>query len=640
MKETIGKMVRVNLTSGEILEESAKQYEERFFGGRGVGAWILFHEMGTGTDPLDPESMLIFCTGPLTGTSFPGASRLSIESKNCSTNGVNWANFGGYFGAELKRAGWSYILVEGKAERPIYLSIQDEKVTVRSAAHLWGADAWETEKIIHSDLQDPHVKVAAIGAAGENQVPMAIIVTNQTRAAGSGGVGAIMGSKNLKAIAVRGSGTTPVADAGRFQAVVKRVNEKLEGSEITKAMRELGTFGSLITPVNNLCGYPFRNTQDDHFEDVENSPVGLAKWKKTGEHRNTCFGCPIQCARSIMEAAEGPYEGLKIGIPENNTFYGFAARLNMSSPSNILKVYELISRHGLDNDQVAVAISWAFECYERGILTTEDTDGLELTWGNDLAVIALVRKIVHQEGFGKLLGQGSKKASEVIGKGSEYYSTALKGQDNLDALRACKGWGFGNVVSLRGGRHLDGAPSTEFFTMFPAEVSEKLFGVSTAYMPTEYEGKGKLVAWFSHFKAAIDALGACYFTSWWTSPEFCGPDEYAEALSAAGGREISREELMKVGQRIYNVEKAFNTLHAGFSRGDDYPPQIYMKEPIKSGMYKGELISEEGHEKMLNEFYEVNGWDKKTGWQTKVTLDEVGLPEVAARLKERSRLLE
>lgn len=631
-----GKIVRVNLTTRKISEESAEKYEERFIGGRGVSAWILFNEMSPHTKPLDPESILVFGAGPLTGTNFPGAARLNIESKNCATNGINWSNLGGYFGSELKKAGWSYIIIEGKSERPVYLFIRNEMVEVKSAAHIWGADVWESEDLIRSEQHDPLIKVATIGTAGENLVPMAILVTNQTRAAGSGGIGAIMGSKNLKAIAVRGSKKAPLAYPDRFKALVKKVLSRLENSELTKALREYGTFGSLITPVNNLCAYPFRNTQDDHFKNIENSSVGLSQWKKTGEHRSTCYGCPIQCARDVMEANEGPYRGLKVGIPENNTFYAFATRLNMRSPSNILKVFEMISRHGLDNDQVSVALSWAFECYEKGILTQADTDGLDLTWGNDAAVIALIRKIVTREGFGGLLGEGSKKASEIIGKGSDYYCTALKGQDNLDALRACKGWGFGNVVSLRGGRHLDGAPCTEFFPQIPAEVSEKLFGVSTAYSPTVYDGKGNLVTWFSHFKAAVDSLGACYFTSWWLSPEFCGPEEYAEALSAASGREISGQQLMERGRRIYNVEKAFNTLHAGFTRKDDYPPRIYMEQPIKTGMHKGELITKEGHEMMLDEFYKANGWDKQTSWPKTETLEKIGLPEVASKLLGKS----
>ncbi|MFH0813882.1 MAG: aldehyde ferredoxin oxidoreductase C-terminal domain-containing protein, partial [Pseudomonadota bacterium] len=348
---------------------------------------------------------------------------------------------------------------------------------------------------------------------------------------------------------------------------------------------------------------------------------------------------PIQCDRLVVEADEGPYKGVNVPLPHSNTQYAFGCRVDMRSPSNIIKAYELISRYGLDNDQTAVAIAWAFECYEKGILTKADTDGLNLTWGNDAAVIALIRKIATRNGFGRLLGEGTRKASEVTGKGSDYYCTALKGQDNLDAIRSCKGWSLGELVSLRGGRHLDGCPTTEFFPGTPPELGEKLFGVPTAFTPTTYEGKGRLVSWFSRFKAAIDSLGVCYFTSWWLTPEFCGPEDYADALSAATGREISGDELMRIGQRIHNVEKAFNTLHAGFTRKDDVPPLIYMKEPIKHGPYKGELITQEGLDTMLDEYYETNGWDKKTSWQIKETLETLGLPEVMERLREASKLV-
>jgi len=632
-----GKLLRVNLTTGKVSEESAAEFEERFIGGRGVGAWILFNEMKTETKPLDPESIMAFSAGPLTGTDFPGAGRLSIESKNCNTKGVNWTNMGGYFGSELKKAGWSYVILEGKAETPVYLSIQDDKVAIRDAAHLWGADVWDTENIIRAEGDAP-LQIASIGIAGENLVPMAIVVTNRARAAGSGGVGAIMGSKNLKAIAVKGTKEVPVADAARLEALVEKITPRLMNSELIKAFRAVGTVGAYETHGNNAGIFPYRNTQDDFYPNIESSGIAFSNWKKTGEYQETCALCPIQCDRHILEADEEPYKGVKTQIPNSNTQYAFGSRVDMRSPSNIMKAYELISRYGLDNDQVAVAISWAFECYDKGLLTKGDTDGLDLTWGNDAAAIALIRKIATRDGFGRLLGEGSKKAAEAIGKGSEYYSINLKGQDNLDGIRACKGWSLGETVSLRGGRHLDGSPTTEFSPQVPPEVGEQLYGVPTAFEPTTYDGKGKLVSWYTRFKAAVDALGVCYFTSWWLSPEFCGPDDYAEAFSAVTGKEISGEQLMEVGRRIYNVEKAFNTLHAGFTRKDDYPPEIYMKEPIKAGPYQGELITQKGQDKMLDEYYEVHGWDKRTGWQLRETLDSLGLSEVVEKLQGASKL--
>jgi aldehyde:ferredoxin oxidoreductase len=256
-----------------------------------------------------------------------------------------------------------------------------------------------------------------------------------------------------------------------------------------------------------------------------------------------------------------------------------------------------------------------------------------------MAVLSLIRKIAYNDGIGALLSKGCKKASEVVGNGSDYYCIHLKGQDNLDALRALKAWGFGNVASLRGGRHLDGAPTTEFFPDIAPEVGEKLFDVRTAFEPTTYEGKGKLVAWTSHFKSAVDTTGVCYFGTYWGSIEHMDPEDFAEALSAATGREISAEEFLKVGKRNLNIEKAFNTLHRGFTRKDDYPPSIYMKEPIKTGQFKGELITQEGQDQMLDEFYDMNGWDKETSWQHAENLLELSLPEVSTKLKEANKLV-
>jgi len=634
-----GKILRVNLTTGVLCQENAQKYEERFIGARGVNSWIVFNETNPKTKPLDPENVVAIGAGPLAGTTFRQSSRTAISSKNCLTNGINFSNAGGFFGPELRHAGWSNIVITGKSVKPVYLYVKDSHVELRDASGLWGKDIWETEDAIRQDLGDPYVQLLTIGPCGENLVPMAIVVITRTRSAASGGLGAIMGSKNLKAIAVRGTGETEIADPDRFKIITDRVYHKLEKSNLTKLFRQGGNFEGYIESMNSLCVYPYRNTEDDHYPDIDESPIARAKWKRSKETWDAEWNSFTHYGSIVYEADEEPYKGLTIIQPQNNTFYTYATRLDIRSPSAILKIFELVSRYGLDQDQAGVAISWAFECYEKGILTKEDTGGLDLTWGNHEAVIELIEQIVKAEGFGKLLGQGTKRASEVIGKGSDYYSTALKGQDNLDALRALKAWGFGNVVSLRGGRHLDGAPTTEFSPSSPPDVLEKLFGVRTACEPTTYEGKGKLVAWTSWFKAALDTTGADVFTSCWMSVEHCGPADYAEALSAATGRDISSDRFMEIGRRIHNVEKAFNTLHVGFTRKDDYPPLIYMKEPVKSGQFKGELITREGHDRMLDEYYEASGWDRKTSWQSEQNLVKLGLSDVAERLREAGRLL-
>ena len=636
----VGKILRVNLSTQTLSEENAERYEERFIGGRGVNAWIVFSEVKPETKPLDPANVVAIGAGPLAGSVFPCSGYTSIETKNLNTGGITWTHSGGHFASELRHAGWSNIIISGKSEKPVYLYINDGHAELRDAFSVWDKDIWETQDAIIEELGNPGLRFASIGTAGTNKVPAACVITDKTRACGSGGVGAILGSKNLKCVAVRGTGETTIADPKRFTLVAKKLWNRLANSEPAKVMGVTGTLGPLINLQNDAATFPFRNTQDDHYLDVDKSSVAYSRWNRIDEKYDGCYNCPLGCGSDMYEVNEGPYKGLKINGPENNTFYAFGSRLNMSSPSNILKVFELVSRYGLDQDIAGVSIAWAFECYERGIINKEDTDGLDLTWGNDEAVIQLIHKIAKRDGFGKLLGEGTKKASEIIGKGSYYYSTHLKGQDNLDALRACKAWGFGNITSLRGGRHLDGAPLSELQGI-PPELGQKLFGIPTAGEPTTYEGKGELVAWHTRYKAAIDTLGVCYFSSLWSDPQDgITADEYAEAVSAATGREISGEEFMEIGDRIHNVEKAFNTIHAEFTRKDDDPPLVYMKEPVKTGKYKGQLITRVGHDKMLDDFYTAKGWDRTTSWQLKGTLDKLGLPDVVERLQLASKLFE
>jgi len=630
-----GKISRVDLTHGVISQESAEKYEERFIGARGINSFIVFNEVKPETNALDPENVVAVGAGPLGGTAFRQTGRVAISSKNVRTGGINFTNAGGLFGSELRHAGWGNIVITGKSEEPVYLYIKDDHVELRDASHLWGKDVWETEDALRQELGDPEVQTLTIGPAGENLIPMAMTVVTRTHAPSSGGVGAIFGSKNLKAIAVRGSGETRIADPARFKAIADKVYDKLESSEFTKGARELGCFGLYIHAYNDLCAYPYRNTYDDVYPDVDNSPIAYPKWGIAKEKWNSDWNNFMHYGDIVFEATEGPYKGTKVVQPQNNTFFTYGTGLDLRSPSSIIKIFELISRYGLDQDGPGVAMMWAYECFERGILTKEDTGGLDLTWGNDEAAIQLVHQIAKGEGFGKLLGQGCMSASQVIGKGSDYYCRAIKGQENLDTLRSLKAYSFGCCTSLRGGRHLDGSPTTEFFPQTPPEVPEKLLGIPTACEPITYEGKGKLTAWFARFKAALDTTGACYFTSYWGSLDHCGPAEYAEALSAATGREI----FMNIGWRIHNVEKAFNTIHAGFTRKDDYPPPVYMREPIKSGIYKGELMTMEGFNKMLDEYYEGLGWDRKTSWQTEKNVLKAGLPEVAKRLREAGRLL-
>jgi len=642
----VGRIARINLTTGEQSQEETKSYSDRFLGGRGINSWILFNELIPGVKPLDPENLLIFGAGPLGGTKAPCSGFVSIGSMNVFTGGVNFSHAGGHFSPAMKCAGFDHLVISGRSKEPAYLYLHDGRIEIRDATQLWGKTVWEAREIIKRELGEEGLQFATIGPAGENLVKGGIIITDETRAAAGGGLGAVMGSKNLKAVVARGTEEIPIGRPQEFGEAVRQAMAKIEASDYVKSMKEKGTHGVYTAYMNELCVIPVRNVQDDHWDPAKMERLdypalveGKGNMVKTQERFRCCFNCPIQCGFIVYEVTSGPYAGLKLNTFEANTSFTFGSRCDLDDPAAILKIFEQISLLGLDNDFTGVVISWAQDCFDRGILTRDDTDGLDLTWGNASAVVELVKKIAYREGFGDLLARGVREASEEIGKGSDHIAIHIKGQDNVDCLRAFKGWALGNVVSVRGGRHLDGAPTTEFVRL-PPEVGEKIYGVPTAGDPSAYEGKGRLVSWTSAYKAVVDSLGLCYFTSLWGSENLCSPEDYAKMLSGAIGQDISAEALLRKGRQIHNVEKAFNTLHKGFTRKDDMPPRIFMEEPIKSGKAKGEKLERQEWDGMLDEFYEANKWDKKSGWQTRETLKELDLDDVYAKLEEYDRVPE
>lgn len=324
---------------------------------------------------------------------------------------------------------------------------------------------------------------------------------------------------------------------------------------------------------------------------------------------------------------------------EASSAYSFGSRLDIDYFPGILKAFAQVNDLGLDESSCGVVISWAFECFQRGIISKEDTGGCELSWGDHQVLNDLIRKIAYREGFGDLLAEGVMRASRKIGKGSEYYAPHVKGQDITDSIRSAKGWALGIVTATRSGRHNNGSPATEFQCL-PPEVGQAVFGAPSAGDGRKYEGKAELVYWHEQFKASVDMLGVCYNTSRWANPTLLGPDDYAQLLSAATGRRVSGEELIRMGLKVHNIEKAINTIHAGFERKDDMPPRIFMEEPVKSGAMKGERLDKEKWDEMLNEYYRLHGWDLQTGWQKKDILMDLGLHVVTERLKAKGRLIE
>ncbi len=630
-----GKILRVNLSSEKITIEPITKYTTRFLGGRGINQWILYNEVKPGIWPFDPANRLVFGTGVLVGTPAPGACRYTVDSKNVYTGGVGSANSGGHFGPELKFAGYDHVVIQGRSRKPCYLWIDDDKVEVKNAEHLWGKTTWETDDLIREELKDDDIQLADIGPAGENLVRAACIINNGARAAGRCGLGAVMGSKNLKAIAVRGTGAIEVAEPQRFMKLAEELLEKINNAPRMDFFKPYGTMTVAQHDNDNWSGCPVRNFQDGYWEKSKNMRCEDLV-KRFSKRSLGCFSCPISCSHWLSIPA-GEFKGVSGEGFDTNTINNFGYKLNINSWPAIIKAHVLCSQYGLDVDNTAGSIAWAMECYQRGILTKEDTDGLELEWGNYKAVLELIKKIAMREGVGNLLAEGSKRASDKIGRGSQKYAMHIKEQDLYETLRYRKGWALGVIVSPRGGGHLRGAPAFEG-NVSPGEA-EKYYGVRTAADRKAYEGKAKIVTWMENFKAVLDSVGICSLLSWWKSPHLIGPEDVASLLEAATGRHVDVQEIMKIGERIHNVEKAIN-VRVGMKRKDDSPPDRFFKEPIKSGPGKGDILERDKFEKMLDEYYELRGWDKRTGLPTRSTLEGLGLKEVADELEKYGKIAE
>lgn len=620
-----GKILRVDLTSGKISTESTGKYAKEFLGGRGINSWILLSETTQDTKAFDPENRLIFGTGPFVGTVVPAACRCTVTSLNALSGGHGDSNFGGHFSAELKFAGYDHVIFQGRAEHPVYLWIDDDKVKLRDARSIRAATTFETDQVIKQELGDHDIQIACIGPAGENLIPFASIhATSATRASGRCGVGAVMGSKNLKGVAVRGSGLVKVAEPERLFALVDRIHSYVANSSWGKARGEKGGL-AVFEGYKNLGLLPVKNFQDYHFEEADK--IGFEAFKPYFRRHASCFSCPVYCDKCYKIGDGMPWAGTWV-YDVHVAPSMFFANLLIPDVNAVIKGFSLLNGYGMDEYDAFYSIAWAIECYDRGILTKQDTDDLELRWGDAPLVLELIRRIAYREGnLGKLLSKGVAEASRQIGKGSEKYAMQMKGMAADDTKPI--GWGLGVSVSTRGPGHLHGALTTEIHRISPEEA-EKAYGSRYAADPTVYEDKARLVVDMEHTRAITDCVQICAFVSTWTNPALPGLDHIADFLAVVTGSAWTVEELHRIGEKIINIEKAINA-RAGLTRRDDYPPER-MFEAIPSGPAKGLNLDFTKFERTLDQYYELHGWDKKTGLQTRKCLKELGLEDIARKL--------
>ncbi|MCB1505419.1 MAG: aldehyde ferredoxin oxidoreductase family protein [Hyphomicrobiaceae bacterium] len=611
-----GKILRVNLTEGTVKSEPLNMdWAQKYLGLRGLASKYLIEEIDPKVDALGPDNKLIFATGPLTGTAASTGGRYSVVTKGALTNAIACSNSGGYFGAEFKFAGWDMMIVEGKAPKPVYISIIDDKCEIRDAADIWGKSVWDTDEWIKKRHQDPMMHIAAIGVAGENQVLYSCIVNDLHRAAGRSGVGAVMGSKNLKAVAVRGTGGVKVKDGMRFMKATREAKKVLQENAVTGA--GLPAYGTqvLMNVINEAGAMPTRNSRDVQFENAHDiSAEAMATPRKTDGKPNlltnqACFGCTIACGRiskideTHFTIQNKPQYMHASGGLEYEAAWALGSNTGVDDLEALTYVNFICNEQGLDPISFGATVSAAMELYELGLINQETTGGIDLKFGSAEALVKCVELTGKAEGFGKELGLGSLRLCTKYGRPE--LSMSVKGQEfpAYDS-RGIQGMGLTYATSNRGACHL------RSYT-----VSSEILGIPEKTDPLTTDGKPALVKAFQDATAAVDSTGLCIFTTFgWTL------NDIAPQVDAACTGEWSPERLLETGERIWNMERVFNN-KAGFTAKDDSLPARLVSEPAKTGPAQG-LVN--GLAKMLPEYYALRGWTND-GVPTNETLSRLEL---------------
>lgn len=615
-----GRLVRINLTERTSrVEEIDSSILHRFVGGAGLGAKILYDEVPSGTDPLSEGNKLIYSAGPLTGTDAPCASRLNITSKSPLTGAVANSLTGGHFPVEMKWTGHDAVIIEGKASEPVFVLIKDDSVEIRSAGKYWGLHTQDTQNYMKEDLNDHNIRISCIGPAGENLSLMACII-NECRAAGRKGLGAVMGSKNLKAVAVRGSRKVPVADTGKFRKAVKEVLKYFKESELAYPVFSKTGTSLAVDAASELGFFPANNWKDTGVENYSQY-LGSEVYAAYRQTRNPCYRCPIACSQVRM-AKKGPYAGISTEGPEYETMYSLGSMVGIEDPAFVIAADRLCDELGLDTISVGATAAMAMELYENGLFT--DTDGLDMSFGNQEAVLAFLRMVAYREGFARVFADGTRKAARAIGKGAEDFAMEVKGLE-MPAydVRGLKAHGVNFATSYTGADHNRGYAFQEVFGIPVPHPVERL----------EIEGKGALAKWNQDFTGTYDVATMCEFPAQLALAPVA-QKVTADLLTGATGWEFGEQDVWRLGERLNNLCRMFN-VRDGFSRKDDYLPKRVLEEPIKAGLSKGERISREDLDLMLDEYYEARGWDKN-GIPTPEKLRELGLEDTVKDLPSGS----
>ncbi|MEM1563259.1 MAG: aldehyde ferredoxin oxidoreductase family protein [Candidatus Bathyarchaeia archaeon] len=613
-----GRILHVDLTTGKTRTEPLNEdHAKKYIGGIGLGMRLWLDYSKAGVDPFSPENPLVLATGPTSGTIWPtGGNGHAFVSKSPQSYGIAEAKSHGSFGTELKRAGYDAVIFHGKAEKPVYVWIDDDSVQILDASHLWGKSPAETEDTIKEELGDYYIRVAAIGPAGEKLVRIACIINEKSRAAGRCGLGAVMGSKNLKAIAVRGTRDVTVAKPDEFLEFVKEFHERMKGPA-TKKYRTLGTPENVLVH-NALHCMPTRNYNNAHFEAAE---------KVSGEYLNEryvakiigCSSCAMRCEH-VCVVTEGPYKGAMARV-EYEPLWALGPYCGIDRLDAIIKGSELCNYYGMDSISAGVIVGFAMDCYENGILTQKDMDGIEARFGNHEALVKLLEKMGKREGIGDILAEGVKIAAEKIGKGAEKLAQHIKGVEVTGYdLRCLKTAALGFAVSFRGADH--------------NRHGAYAFDVKGKFNRLKYEkGRAKAVKDIEDVYTIIDSLMICKFSRGTYYKEF---EDLAKLYTLVTGWETTPEEMRLKGERINNLARVIN-VREGLGRKDDTLPWKVMNVPIPDeGPSKGAYVTQEELEMMLDDYYEARGWTRD-GIPTPEKLKQLGMDDLIPIVEAKIR---
>ena len=627
-----GNILHIDLTTKKHwIEHPPENFYRTYWGGRAIGLYYMLKEMKPHTDPLSPDNLLIFASSVITGTPAPAIPRYTVCAKSPLTGAQGEAEAGGWWGPELKKAGFDAIIFKGSSLTPVYLYIKDGKVEIKDAAHLWSKDTGETQKIIKNELADNKIRIAQIGPAGENLVHFANIVNELKHFNGRNGLGAVMGSKKLKAIAVRGTKPIELYNKERVSQVTKEITKRVMDNPLSRDLRELGT-PAVVRGFYEAGCLPSYNWTTGYFKEGEN--LTAETYNKTIlKGTKGCYACPIRCKR-VVEINEPE---LKVdpsyGGPEYETIVSLGSLCGISDLKYIAKANELCNKYTMDTISTGMVIAFAMQCYQEGILTKEDTEGMELTFGNKEALLVLIEKIAHREGLGDLLSQGSYLAAQKIGKGSETFIHQVKGQEiPMHDLRLKTGVGLQYALSDYGADHMKAAHDPFFKDKDSVGIKEmKGLGILEPVSPTDIgEKKVTLFKLLDIYWTVFDILGVCDFGYVPRSVGTMG--ELLEIIRATTGWRTTWFELMRVGERSINMARIFN-YREGFTSQDDTLPEVFYQD-FKGGPLDGKLaINKEDFEKALRLRYELMGWDPDTGIPNPSKLIELGLDWLIDELK-------